>query len=157
MKARAVGLVAKSLERYDSEWGAIQAVAVKIGCSPDTLRSWVRQSEAEEDKRLGVTPAERQRRKDFWAAVLRLVEPLMKVDPDQVLRRPKTVMERVGKRLAEDLISRIGERSDEQILRDLAWLCVCPRAWAALIRPAAASVKSSWSMSSKPPCSRVLE
>jgi len=30
---------------YPSQWAAIGAIAPKIACTPETLRSWVRQAE----------------------------------------------------------------------------------------------------------------
>jgi transposase-like protein len=41
--------------------GAIQSIAQKIGCSGETLRSWVRQSERDAGQRPGVSTQERTR------------------------------------------------------------------------------------------------
>ena len=30
---------------YDLEWAAMTAIAVKLGCTPETLRQWFRQAE----------------------------------------------------------------------------------------------------------------
>ena len=43
---------------------AICSIAEKIGCSPEALRKWVRQSERDEGRRPGLTTDERQRLKD---------------------------------------------------------------------------------------------
>ncbi len=35
----------KVRDEYDSQWAAICSIAPKIGCTPETLRVWVRQHE----------------------------------------------------------------------------------------------------------------
>lgn len=40
IKERAVRLLLESLKDYPSTWAAITAIAPKIGCTPETLRSW---------------------------------------------------------------------------------------------------------------------
>lgn len=119
-REKAVRLVKKRMDSYDSEWAAIRSVAAEFGCAPETLRKWIQRSEAEEDKRLGVTPAERQRRKEFEDALLRLFKPVERLDHEQLLRQPKTVAKRFGDRLGEALVSRTEGRTDQQILYDLA-------------------------------------
>ena len=61
VKQRAVRLVAETTEEHGSEWAAICSVASKIGCGPETLRKWVRQSERDAGKRPGLTTDERER------------------------------------------------------------------------------------------------
>ena len=39
-KTRAVELLIESQKDYPSLWAAIQAIAPKFGCTPETLRSW---------------------------------------------------------------------------------------------------------------------
>jgi transposase len=46
---------------YPSQWAALVSMAAKIGCTPETLRSWVRQAERDQGMRDGVTTAERDR------------------------------------------------------------------------------------------------
>ena len=46
---------------HDSQWAAIRSIAGKIGCTPETLRRWVRQTEINEGSRPGVTTAEAER------------------------------------------------------------------------------------------------
>jgi transposase len=48
---------------YDSEWSAMNAIAVKLGCTAETLRQWVRQTEKDLGLRDGVTSDERERLK----------------------------------------------------------------------------------------------
>ena len=46
---------------YSSMWAAIESIAPKIGCVPQTLHDWVRKHEVETGMRDGVTSAERDR------------------------------------------------------------------------------------------------
>nr|WP_198329884.1 IS3 family transposase [Psychrobacter cibarius] len=40
IKERAVRMLIEAVNDYPSTWSAIQAIAPKIGCTPETLRSW---------------------------------------------------------------------------------------------------------------------
>ena len=40
VKTRAIELLIESQKDYPSLWAAIQAIAPKLGCTPETLRSW---------------------------------------------------------------------------------------------------------------------
>jgi transposase-like protein len=46
---------------YETQAGAIAAIAPKIGCIPQTLRDWVKQAEKDSGMRDGVTTEERDR------------------------------------------------------------------------------------------------
>ncbi|AWN14213.1 Mobile element protein [Salinisphaera sp. LB1] len=46
---------------YSSQWAAIGSIAGKIGCTPETLRSWVRQAERDRGLRNGQSTEERER------------------------------------------------------------------------------------------------
>jgi transposase len=50
---------------YGSRWEAIQSIASKIGCSAETLRKWVHQSEINSGHRPGLTSAEQTRIKEL--------------------------------------------------------------------------------------------
>jgi transposase len=50
---------------HESQWAAIGSIAPKIGCSPETLRKWVRQAERDNGKRAGLTTTERERLKEL--------------------------------------------------------------------------------------------
>ena len=63
IRERAVRLVMESEREHDSQWSAITSVAPKIGCTPETLRKWVRQAERDVGKRSGLTTEERERLK----------------------------------------------------------------------------------------------
>jgi transposase len=58
VRERAVRLVWESLDSHDSEWAAIRSIAKKIGCTAETLRKWVRQSQVDTGKRPGLTTDE---------------------------------------------------------------------------------------------------
>ena len=45
VRQRAVRMVLESQSEYDSQWATICSIAPKIGCTPETLRVWVRQHE----------------------------------------------------------------------------------------------------------------
>ncbi|OVC81385.1 transposase [Escherichia coli] len=45
VRQRAIRMVLESQDEYDSQWAAICSIAPKIGCTPETLRVWVRQHE----------------------------------------------------------------------------------------------------------------
>jgi len=47
-------------DEHGSQWAAIQSIASKIGCSGETLRSWVRQAERDDGARPGSTSAEKE-------------------------------------------------------------------------------------------------
>ena len=42
VRERAVRLALEQTKEYTSQWAAIVSIAEKIGCSPETLRNWVR-------------------------------------------------------------------------------------------------------------------
>ncbi len=48
---------------HGSQWAAISSVAAKLGCTAETLRRWVRQTERDEGLRPGLTTDEQQRLK----------------------------------------------------------------------------------------------
>ena len=50
---------------HESQWAAIVSIAGKIGCTPESLRKWVRQSERDQGKRAGLTSTERERLKQL--------------------------------------------------------------------------------------------
>jgi transposase len=46
VRARAVRMVLEHKGEHASEWAAIISIAGKIGCTAETLRRWIRQSES---------------------------------------------------------------------------------------------------------------
>ncbi|WP_433914597.1 IS3 family transposase [Escherichia coli] len=66
VRQRAIRMVLESQDEYDSQWVAICSIAPKIGCTPETLRVWVRQHERDTGGGDGgLTTAERQRLKEL--------------------------------------------------------------------------------------------
>ncbi|MBC1053003.1 transposase, partial [Escherichia coli] len=66
VRQRAVRMVLESQGEYDSPWAAICSIAPKIGCTPETLRVWIRQHERDTGGGDGgLTTAERQRLKEL--------------------------------------------------------------------------------------------
>ncbi|SFU58898.1 Transposase [Methylobacterium sp. 174MFSha1.1] len=61
VRERAVRMVRDHEGEHGSQWSAIQSIAAKIGCSVETLRNWVRQSEWDQGMRPGQTTDERER------------------------------------------------------------------------------------------------
>jgi transposase len=61
VRERAVRLLFEQQDKHDSQWSAIGSLSAKIGCTPETLRRWVRQAERDEGKRAGPTTSEQER------------------------------------------------------------------------------------------------
>ena len=72
VRERAVRMVQEHRSEYPSQWAAIESIAGKIGCVPQTLHTWVRQHEVDAGVRDGVTTAEAQRIKDLEREVREL-------------------------------------------------------------------------------------
>jgi transposase len=65
VRERAVRLVVEHRGEYETEWAAIVSIAEKFGCSPETLRGWVRRMEVDQGSRSGTTTADAQRIKEL--------------------------------------------------------------------------------------------
>ena len=65
VRERAVRLVQEHRGEYPSLWLAIESIAPKIGCVPQTLLTWVRRHEVDAGTREGVTTANAQRMKEL--------------------------------------------------------------------------------------------
>lgn len=65
VRERAVRMVFEQEHAHASQWAAIVSFAGKIGCTPETLRSWVRRAEVDEGRCAGVSSDERARLKEL--------------------------------------------------------------------------------------------
>ena len=61
VRERAVRMVQEHRGEYPSLWAAVESIAPKIGCVPQTLLSWVQRHEIDTGVREGLTTAEHQR------------------------------------------------------------------------------------------------
>jgi transposase len=81
VRERAVRLVLEHRGEYPSLWAAVESIAPKIGCVPQTLLEWVKRVEVDTGLRDGVTTSEAQRVKDLEREVkeLRRANEILKV------------------------------------------------------------------------------
>ena len=65
VRERAVRMVQEHRGEYPSLWAAVESIAPKIGCVPQTLLGWVERQEVDTGVRPGVATAEAQRVKEL--------------------------------------------------------------------------------------------
>jgi len=65
VRERAVRMVHEHRGEYPSLWLAVESIAPKIGCVPQTLLTWVKRVEIDTGVREGVTTTEAQRVKEL--------------------------------------------------------------------------------------------
>ncbi len=65
VRERAVRLVFEHQGEHESQWAAMESIAPKIGCTPETLRKWVRQAERDHGTRAGLSSSDRERLKEL--------------------------------------------------------------------------------------------
>ena len=65
VRERAVRLVFEQQKEHESQWMAIKSIASKIGCTAETLRTWVRRTETDQGIRGGMSTADRERLKEM--------------------------------------------------------------------------------------------
>jgi transposase-like protein len=65
VRERAVRLVQEHRGEYPSLWAAVESIAPKIGCVPQTLLEWVKRAEIDAGARPGTTTTEMQRIKEL--------------------------------------------------------------------------------------------
>jgi transposase len=58
-------MVHQHRHEHPSQWAAVESIAGKIGCVPQTLHTWVRQHEVDSGHFEGVSTAEAQRIKEL--------------------------------------------------------------------------------------------
>ncbi|EAY5055152.1 IS3 family transposase [Salmonella enterica] len=72
VRQRAIRMVLENQNTYNSQWAAICSIAPKIGCTPETLRIWIRQQEPVDEEQNALTVSERQRLKELEREVREL-------------------------------------------------------------------------------------
>lgn len=65
VRERAVRMVHEQTPAHGSQWAAIRSIAEKLGCHPETLRSWLRAHERDTGQRAGPTTSEVVRLKEL--------------------------------------------------------------------------------------------
>jgi len=65
VRERAVRMVGEQTPSHSSQWAAIKSIAEKIGCNPETLRSWVHRYERDTGQRPGLTTTDLDRLKQL--------------------------------------------------------------------------------------------
>ena len=65
VRERAVRMGQEHRGEYPSLWAAVESIASKIGCVPQTLLEWVKRVEIDAGARPGTTTAELQRIKEL--------------------------------------------------------------------------------------------
>ena len=63
VRERAVRMVHEHRDQYQSLWAAIESIAPKIGCAPQTLNEWIRKSASHGGAIEGVAVPEQDRLK----------------------------------------------------------------------------------------------
>ncbi|QRR35799.1 IS3 family transposase [Hydrogenophaga sp. YM1] len=100
VRERAVRMVQEHRGEYLSLWAAIESIAPKIGCVPQTLNEWVKRAEVDAGVREGVTTSEAQRVKELEREV-------------KELRRANEIL-----KLASAFFGPGGARPTAQVLKD---------------------------------------
>lgn len=72
VRARAVRLVLENEANYKSRSECLRSIASKIGCSPETLRDWLRKQDIADGNREGMTLAERAELKELQREIKEL-------------------------------------------------------------------------------------
>ena len=54
-------MVLECEQDYPSQWQAIQSIASKMGCSPDSLKGWLKRTQIDVGEKPGATMEERER------------------------------------------------------------------------------------------------
>jgi transposase len=72
VRERAVRLFQEHVHEHPSRWAAMQSIAEKIGCTTQTLSTWVQRAEEKADPRKNASLVERERVKELEREVAEL-------------------------------------------------------------------------------------
>jgi transposase-like protein len=72
VRERAVRLVLTTENDHSSRWSAIQSVASKIGCTAETLRTWINKLEVDEGIKPGISSNQSEKLKELEREVREL-------------------------------------------------------------------------------------
>lgn len=72
VRERAVRMVLDHQSDYASQWQAVVSIAAKFGCTAESLRRWVRQTEVDAGRRGGTTTDAQSRIKELEREVREL-------------------------------------------------------------------------------------
>lgn len=78
VRACAIQMVLDHERDYPSRWATMVSIAEKIGCSPPTLHEWVKETEVDSGKRVGVRKVWRQMRREGYDIARCTLERLMR-------------------------------------------------------------------------------
>jgi len=84
IRERSVRMVFEHGREHGSLWAAIRSIASKLGCAPETLRKWVRQTERDEGRQPGLTTGE-------WARLMQLEREVKELRPANEMLRKASV------------------------------------------------------------------
>lgn len=64
-RERAVRMLQEQQDQHASQWAALNSIAGKVGCTAETLRKWVKQTDIDQGMRAGLSSSDRQRLKEL--------------------------------------------------------------------------------------------
>jgi len=65
IRDRAIRMVMEQQSKHNSQWATIESIAEKIGCSPQTLHSWIKKREVSNTDPDSLSTAERDQLKEL--------------------------------------------------------------------------------------------
>lgn len=65
IRDRAIRMVIEQQSKHSSQWAAIESISEKIGCSPQTLHSWIKKREKTNTDSDSLSSAERKQLKQL--------------------------------------------------------------------------------------------